>query len=64
MRSGDLWVKVWRKGLEGPYRLEISIREHRYDMFFSTDINSGRVRVDQRQALQMNSLTTYCPKEQ
>jgi hypothetical protein len=52
-------MNVWRKGLEGSYWLGISIREHRYDMFFGTDINSGRVRVDEREALQMNSFIGF-----
>ena len=47
-------MKVWRKGLEGSYWLGISIRGHRYEMFFGTDINPRRIRVDERQALQMN----------
>jgi hypothetical protein len=50
-------MEVWRKGLEGSYRLGISISGHRYQMLFAADINSGGVGMDQRQALEMNSFT-------
>jgi hypothetical protein len=43
------FVEIWRKGLEGSYRLGISIRGYRYDMFFGADIDPGRVGVNQRQ---------------
>jgi len=52
-------VEIWRKGLEGSYRLGISISGHRYQMLFAADINSGGVRMDQRQALEMNFFSGF-----
>ena len=40
-------MEVRRKGLEGSYRLGVSIARHRNDMFFSPNINSGGMRVDE-----------------
>jgi hypothetical protein len=44
---------------EGSYRLGISISGHRYQMLFATDINSGGVGINQRQALEMNSFAGF-----
>jgi hypothetical protein len=52
-------VEIWRKGLEGSYRLGISIAGHGNNMLFGTDVNSSRVRVDQRQALEMSSFAGF-----
>jgi hypothetical protein len=52
-------MEIWREGLEGSYRLGISIRGHCYDVFFATNINSGGVGINQRQALAMNSFAGF-----
>ena len=52
-------MEIWRKGLEGSYWLEVSIAGHGNDMFFGTDVNSSRVGINQRQALEMNSFTGF-----
>jgi hypothetical protein len=38
-------MEFWRKGLQGSYRLGVSIARHRYEVFFSTDIDSRRIRM-------------------
>ena len=38
-------MQVWSKGLEGSYRLWISIARYRYEMFFGTDVDSRRVHI-------------------
>ena len=48
-------MEFWRKGLEGSYRLRVSIARHGYHVFFSTHINSRRIRIDDRQQLQINA---------
>ena len=52
-------MEFWRKGLKGAYRLGVPIAGYGDDMFFGSDINSGRIRVDQRQASERGSFTGF-----
>jgi len=57
-QAASSW-EVWRKGLEGSYRLRISIRGHCYQVLFAADIDSRSVGVDQRQAFEMNFFSGF-----
>ena len=40
-------MKLRSKGLEGSDRFWVSIARHRDNVFFSTDVNSGRIWMDE-----------------
>jgi hypothetical protein len=42
-------MKLWSKGLEGPDGLWVSITGHRYEVFFSADVDSRRMWMDNGQ---------------
>ena len=51
----------WRSGVKA-WKVRTgwgSISGHRYQMLFATDINSGGVGMDQRQALEMNFFSGF-----
>jgi hypothetical protein len=48
-------MEFWCKGLEGSYWLGVSIAWHGYEVFFSTNINSCRIGIDERQRLEINA---------
>ena len=52
-------MKVWSKGLESSYRFWVSIARHCYEVFFSTDVNSGRIWIDDGQNLQINTFIGF-----
>ena len=51
-------MEFWCKSLEGAYWLRVSIAWHRYEVFFSTNINSCRIGIDDRQRLE---ISTFAP---
>jgi hypothetical protein len=48
-------MEFWCKGLEGTYRLGVSIAWHGYEVSFSTNINSCRIGIDERQSLEIKA---------
>jgi hypothetical protein len=52
-------MELWSEGFDGSYRLWVSIAWHCYAVFFSTDINSRRIRIDHGQPLQINTFIGF-----